>query len=526
MPTPRVLILFNEPTLPVDHPDSDSEHDILYTADGIARILQQAGILVERLGIQADPTVLWKGLQASKPDAVFNLYEGLAKWGDTEAFVSGLLELSKVSFTGSPTQPLLLCRSKPLTKQLLKGAGLPTADFMTFDSGPVPICPLPWPVIVKPGEEDASVGIEQASVCRTQEELEARVAYLRQNYGPSILVERFIRGREFNVAVIERNGIPETLPFSEIFFVPPTDKPDLWPIVSFSAKWHPGTVDFTATPVVNPAVVDPELHERVRTLALQAFHLLGCRDYARVDFRVDETGQPYILEVNPNPCISPLAGLAAGLESAKIPYADFIIGLVKQALSRSPRPELIADIGTIQPEPSVVPHVSKTRSNGELRPGKRADILAITRFVSNVDWATKIASILEVKESHARRCYVLEDELSEVVAVAIVEVTDSQHGVAVWEYVSVSAEHRQRGHARQLLTKLEASLAQEGVRLLLAHTSSSPAEASVRQFLQRLDWRTIGEWTEYYRDGYSRLTYGKPIAASTMPTTTPVTAMT
>ena len=86
---PRVLVLFNEPTLPPEHPDSDSEHDILYTADGVARILQQAGMAVERLGLRDDPAALLKGLKASNPDAVFNLYEGLAQWGNTEAYVAG-----------------------------------------------------------------------------------------------------------------------------------------------------------------------------------------------------------------------------------------------------------------------------------------------------------------------------------------------------------------------------------------------------------------------------------------------------
>lgn len=329
---PTVLILTNDPTLPADHPDADSEHDIAFTADAVAKALGEADFGVRRLGITADPTPLLGALR-DRPDCVFNLYEGLAAWGDTEVYVAGVLELARVPYTGSPPQPLCVCRSKPLTKQLLAGAGLPTAPFFVADRR-VPANPLGWPVIVKPAREDASVGIDQSSVVTTQAGLEARVAEVRRRYGSPVLCEAFVRGREFNVALVTVRGELAVLPFSEILFEPPAGFESLWPIVSFDAKWRPSTLDFRATPAVNPAVVSPELHAEVSELARRAFALVGCRDYARVDFRVDESGRPFILEVNPNPCISPHAGLAAGLESAKIPHAEFVVGLVRQALLR------------------------------------------------------------------------------------------------------------------------------------------------------------------------------------------------
>ena len=329
---PSVLILTNDPTLAADHPDADSEHDIAFTADAVAKALTGAGHEVRRLGLRADAAPLLAALRDS-PDCVFNLYEGLAAWGDTEVYVAGLLELARVPYTGSPPQPLLICRSKPLTKLLLAGAGLPTAPFFVAEAG-VPDNPLGWPVIVKPAREDASVGIEQASVVTDQAGLVARVAQMRERYGPPVLCEAFVRGREFNVALVTRRGELTVLPFSEILFEPPAGAEHLWPIVSFDAKWRPSTLDFKATPAVNPAAVTPELHAEVSDLARRAFALVGCRDYARVDFRVDESGRPFILEVNPNPCISPLAGLAAGLESAKIPHDEFVLGLVDAALGR------------------------------------------------------------------------------------------------------------------------------------------------------------------------------------------------
>ena len=329
---PSVLILTNDPTLPADHPDADSEHDIAFTADAVAKALSGAGFEVRRFGLTTDVSPLLSALK-TPPDCVFNLYEGLAAWGDTEAYVAGVLELARVPYTGSPPQPLMICRSKPLTKQLLAGAGLPTAPFFVVDSG-VPENLLGWPVIVKPAREDASVGIEQASVVTDQRQLEHRVAQMRERYGPLVLCEAFVRGREFNVALVTRRGELTVLPFSEILFEPPPGAEHLWPIVSFDAKWRPSTLDFKATPAVNPATVSPELHAEVCDLARRAFALVGCRDYARVDFRVDEAGRPFILEVNPNPCISPHAGLAAGLESAKIPHDEFVVELVHAVIRR------------------------------------------------------------------------------------------------------------------------------------------------------------------------------------------------
>jgi D-alanine-D-alanine ligase len=506
---PRVLVLFNEPTLPADHPDADSEHDILYTADGIAKILHQAGLMVERLGIVDDPKILIEGLRASKPDIVFNLYEGLAQWGNTEAYVSGLLEMLRISFTGSPTQPLLLCRSKPLTKQLLAGAGLPTAAFMTLTEGPIPECTVPWPVIVKPGREDASVGIDQASVCTDQAQLEARVEYLRKTYGPSVLVEQFIRGREFNVAVVEHHGVLSTLPFSEILFVPPADKPHLWPIVSFDAKWHPGTTDFTATPAINPAVIDDELHEKIATLAKAAFELVGCRDYARVDFRVDESGQPYILEVNPNPCISPLAGLAAGLETAKVPYHEFILGLVDQALSRAGKKPWKRDTNA-EHDATVIPHHAKQKSDGVLRIATLLDHEAITALLSGKDIPATWLNKFQATQSSFQRVYVLEDA-ENIVGVALAELHDTAHGTATLSAVVVKPTERNLGHARKLLMEVEQHLAGEGFRLLIAHVSSGPLDAGYRRFLQSVELRSIGELAEYYKDGYSRLTYARTL---------------
>jgi D-alanine-D-alanine ligase len=330
----RVLILYNEPVLPAGHPDFESEHEIRDTVDAVARGLQPENFDVCQLGVSNDPEVLLTGLRYHRPDVVFNLFEGTGDHGNTEGYVAGLLEWFGVPFTGSPAHTLCLARSKHLTKHLFQGAGLPTPAFAVVEDLPVAPCAIEWPVIVKPGQQDASVGLDQGSVVTDQQHLNERVAQLLQSYGPPVLVEEFIRGRELNVALIEDPDLRH-LPVSEVLFV---DKdPAFWPIVTYDAKWKPGSRDYESTPPRYPAEVSAKLTDKLTALAGRAFRLLGCRDYARVDFRVRAGGKPYLLEVNPNPDFSPTAGLAGGLISAGLTHAQFTVDLVRRALQRGAR---------------------------------------------------------------------------------------------------------------------------------------------------------------------------------------------
>jgi D-alanine-D-alanine ligase len=343
MPSARVLILYNEPVLPVGHSDFESEHDVLDAVELVSRALDGAGFDARQLGINTDVRHLLDFLADWRPDAVFNLFEGTAVHGATEAYVAGLLEWHGVPFTGSPATALCLGRGKHLAKYLFRGAGLPTPAFVAVNGSDVPRCPLTWPVIVKPALEDASVGVDHGSVIADQEQLEARVARLVHDYGPPVLVEEYIAGRELNVAVIQTPALC-TLPISEIVFT--NEGPGRWPIVTYDAKWRRGSADYEGTPVRCPADVSPRLAKYLTDVAIRAFRLLDCRDYARVDFRVRPDDSAYLLEVNPNPDFGPDGGLARGLELAGIGHGQFAVALVRQALARGgrlARSELPAD---------------------------------------------------------------------------------------------------------------------------------------------------------------------------------------
>jgi D-alanine-D-alanine ligase len=466
---------------------------------------------------------------------VFNLYEGTAKWGNTEAFVSGILELLAIPFTGSPTQPILLARSKPLTKQLLAGAGLPTAEFFSVDRLPIAPRNIQWPVIVKPALEDASVGIEQKSVVTNWADLEARVEYVITTYGGPALVEQFVVGREFNVPIWDRGNGPEPLPFTEILFLETEGEDALWPIVSFDAKWKPSSRDFKATPAKNPAEnVSAELHAAVAEVAVRAFELVGCRDYARIDLRVDAAGKPCILEVNPNPCISPLAGVAASLETAKVPYHDFILSLVRSALRRGQHPELAnfhaTNLHPFQPSSTDVLLAGERRKSWKVRPATPDDTDDLIELLSTADTlsAAERATLAKLIRSRSRRkdwggasVLVLAGR-TRLGGFAMANATNAAHGTAGIELFVIDPSLRRHGWGRLLLSELERATAQIGGRLLTLDVTTASVAATLRQFLTRCGYRPGGEISDYFKDGSSRVTFTKPLPVLT-PVPSPAT---
>ncbi|MBX7102843.1 MAG: ATP-grasp domain-containing protein [Gemmataceae bacterium] len=326
---PRVLILYNEPTLPNDHPDCDSEHEVIYTASEVEKWLIAGGHTTHKLGVNIDPGQLIAGVRDWKPDVVFNLFEGVPALSLTEAFAAGILEWLGVPYTGCAFQSLVICRDKPLAKRILRGSGVPTPEFLVIESETPPPWPGPWPVIVKPAYQDASVGISQKSVVTSPDEYEKQVAAVIAEFGLPVLAEQYVVGREINVAVCET---PELTPLPPFEYV--CDKRDGWAILTYDAKWKPGSYDFENTPLNYEPEFPPGVEERLHELAAKAFRLLGCRDLARVDFRVAPDGQPYILEVNPNPDFSPIGGLADCFTNAELTHQEVANQMVVNALVR------------------------------------------------------------------------------------------------------------------------------------------------------------------------------------------------
>jgi D-alanine-D-alanine ligase len=330
---PTIAIVFNayEP-----RPTATGER---LSEESVAEMAQQAQEAVRSLGLATTLVPLQRSLlnflnrvKELNPDALVNLCEGYCGRPQWESNVAGIFELLGLTFTGNAAKTLALCQDKFKAKAVLKAAGLPTAPAQLMLTGEEPL-ELRFPLIVKPNAEDASLGVYPESVVRDEESLRCQVRRCLDSYKQPVLVEAFIDGREFNVSVLE-NGEARALPVSEIdFSAMPKDMPR---ILGYAAKWFEDHPLYKKTPPVCPAPIDDELRTRLQGLAEAAFRTMGCRDYARVDFRLDAKGRAFILEVNPNPDISTNAGYARALSAAGIEYAAFWNVMVDNALKRRP----------------------------------------------------------------------------------------------------------------------------------------------------------------------------------------------
>jgi D-alanine-D-alanine ligase len=321
----RVLLLHSDvsPDAPPD------ELDTLVTAEAVAAALPAHGHYVTQTAFVPIPFVLDRAVADSGADVVFNLVESVFSLGNLAGIAPAMLAQRGLPFTGASAAAIGCCADKPFTKRFLRAAGLPTPDWSE---------PPRWEglagdqlYVVKSATEDCSVGLDDGSVVHGRDATRARAALGAARHGGDWFAESYCPGREFNVSLLETENGPRVLPIAEIEF---SDwQPGRPRLVGYAAKWDAQSADCAATP--RRFGLDdemPELAAGLARLSRAAWHLLGLRGYARVDFRLDGTGTPTILEINPNPCLEPEAGFAAAALQAGISYADLVDRILFAAL--------------------------------------------------------------------------------------------------------------------------------------------------------------------------------------------------
>lgn len=330
-PVLRVGIVFNayEPR-PVNTGERLSEESVAEMARQVHDAVKGLGYDVTLIPLQRSLLNFLGRVKELNLDVLVNLCEGFFGRPQWESNVAAVFELLGMSFTGSDSKTLALCQDKFRAKAVLSASGLPTAPSqLVTEPGQAPAIRLP--AIIKPNSEDASLGITPDSVVRDAEAFDVQTRLVLEKYNQPALAEAFIDGREFNVAVYE-NTKPEALPVSELdFSAMPGSTPH---ILSYAAKWFEDHALYTASPPVCPAPIDDDLRTKLQAAAVDAFKALACRDYARVDFRMDGKGRIFILEVNPNPDISLNAGYARALKAAGVAYEAFWKIMLENALKR------------------------------------------------------------------------------------------------------------------------------------------------------------------------------------------------
>lgn len=339
----HIALVFNlkEDPVPNDEPPSEPpaphSDDIFAEWDDIHTIKAVETALASQHQvslIDADLDAFEK-LRKLKPDLVFNIAEGL-HGSSREAQIPAMLDMLQIPYTGSSPLTLGLCLDKRRTKEILAQHKVASPRFWIVDS--IESIPenLPFPLIVKPPLEGSSKGVTDKALVGTHEELEAQVTWVTQTYGQSALVEEFLPGREFTVALLGNGANVRVLPMVEINFE--SLPQGVNPIYSYEAKWIWDTEEAPLQIFTCPAKVEPELKAEIESVCRQAFAAMDCFDWCRIDVRLDREGHPQIIELNPLPGILPRpeqnscfpkAARAAGLN-----YDQLILSVVEAACIR------------------------------------------------------------------------------------------------------------------------------------------------------------------------------------------------
>jgi D-alanine-D-alanine ligase len=284
--------------LPGSSPEIQAEWDTPETIAAVREALQQR---YEVIPIEADAGAFRK-LEESRPDIVFNIAEG-AFGPCREGHIPSILEYLNIPYTASDPLTLNLCLDKSRAKEILAYNGLPTARFRVVHDKKFSFNSLHYPLLVKPLFEGSSIGIRNDSLVGSRQDMRERVAWLLDRYREPAIVEEFLPGREFTVAILGNGEEASALPVVEIRF---DSLPEgVNPIYSYEAKWIWDQSDNPLEIFECPARLDPALQAEIERICLAAYRVLRCRDWCRIDVRLDAGGRPHILELNPLPGILP-----------------------------------------------------------------------------------------------------------------------------------------------------------------------------------------------------------------------------
>ena len=301
--------------------------------------LRTAGHESRRVMVDSDVDPLVQTLTKERPDLVINLAESFAGKSALESNIAALLNLLDLRYTGSSPAGLLVAGDKTLSKKVLSFHGIKTPEFATVYRGMVDWAgDVQFPLIVKPPQEDASLGITQKSIVRDVKELLEKIAEIQGEYQSPALAEQFIEGREYYVGVLG-NQNAKALPIIELDFSKfPADRPR---IASWEAKWgdegDAKGAEYEGTESVFPENMPDDLRDRMQKVALEAFHALRLRDYARIDMRVTDAGEIYIIEVNPNCYLEAKSEFARAAQRDGMEYDALIGHIVELAAARYSR---------------------------------------------------------------------------------------------------------------------------------------------------------------------------------------------
>ncbi len=313
-----------EKVSPARQKEIRAEWEIFRIARSVQEALEQYGHRVEQVSLEADGFD-----RLARFDWVFNLAESVNGFPLADFEVARTLEELGIPFTGSGSQTLRVCADKRRAKEIIGQEGIRTPAFQTIELGADIRLQMDFPLIVKPAHEDASIGITSRSVVKDLPALEQQVRRVQRTYRQAALIEEYIEGRDISVSFIGNRQRRRILPPSECIYLPGYPGPK---ILTYASKWKPDSQAYKHSVTRCPCELDDETLARVNEVAARVFRLLDCRDYARVDFRLAGKGL-YLLEVNPNPCLSPHdSGFLTACHIVGLSYAEAIHAILEHSI--------------------------------------------------------------------------------------------------------------------------------------------------------------------------------------------------
>lgn len=320
-----------KPSSSIVQSDDLSESSFIKELEYIEAALKKSFARVSFLSVTKNISEAVSAINKINPDAIFNLVESVEGVSSFEAYFTGLYDLLGYSYTGNLPYCLTNSLDKEYAKQILRAHGVstPNSFHLKFsDELNKRNFKLNFPVITKLIKEDASIGISENSVSENFSQLKKQIHFLKETYKQDMVIEEYITGREFNVAILGKNA----LPISEINFDGlPASLPK---IVTYDGKWIEHSVYYNHTNPICPAKISAKIKKVLSESAIDAFNALECRDYARIDIRLDKNNTPFVIEVNPNPDISRDSGFARAAKAVGIEHGQLLKTIVNFALDR------------------------------------------------------------------------------------------------------------------------------------------------------------------------------------------------
>lgn len=486
------------------------EQDVLEEVAAVDGALRGLGHDPVRLPVTLDLGAAAAALRAARPDLVFNLAEslpGAGRGGKLAAVPAALVESLGIPCTGSSAAALAVTADKLLTKRRFRAAGIPTPAWLP-DGDAVPDGKL----IVKSQDEHASIGLGPDSVVAGAAAASALMAARARALGGKWFAERYVAGREFNLALLADGAAgPALLPIAEQVFL------DAWPagrprILDYAGKWDPHDPTY---PLVERrfGTADAPLARRLEAIARACWQEFDLAGYARVDFRVDADGTPFALEVNANPCLTPEMGIAAGAEAAGIGYQALIGRIVAAAMTGHAASAAPPDpLSPSRPPPAAR---STLALRARTRPGDAdavAALAAATAFFAahEIAVARELAEASEAGDPHYRMLYA--DGAQGLDGWAAFGPTPCTDGAWDLYWIVVHPRVQGAGLGAALVAEAARRAAAEGGRALYAETAGKPQYEPTRRFYAAQSFRCQAELPDFYAPGDAKLIYRRTLA--------------